>query len=109
MDQNQLEQRLVLHEYTREREKCVERSPELKDCGSYIDVETLRLSNEEMSKFGRVVSGPKELARKAAENVKKNLRQQGSRETAPSRDQENQEFADIFINMNKRARRPPKL
>ncbi|MGD0401303.1 MAG: hypothetical protein ABSC04_20625 [Syntrophobacteraceae bacterium] len=73
-----IEQRLVLHSYTREKEKQLEAHPELSGMEEFIDIEALKLAGREEQVHGRIVSSPRTIAKQAAQNVRTTFKKKTS-------------------------------
>lgn len=106
MNEREIEERVILHSYNRERERALERHPELSDLGHYIDLEALKLSQEEMAANGRVVSTPKAVCRKAVERVRQTFKEK-AKSTPNDGSMSNSEYADFFRNLGKNPHKKP--
>ncbi len=91
-----IESRLILHSYNREKERCLERHPELAGMEDYIDIEALRLSGREEQVHGRIVSSPKTIAKQAVQNVRTTFKKKTGGKTEPEGVMSDREYADFF-------------
>jgi hypothetical protein len=70
MDPRHVEQALVLHSYTRERDKQIDAHPELAGKEDDVDIESIKLSAAESRLHGRVISSPRAIAKRAVASVR---------------------------------------
>ena len=90
-DDREVESRLILHSYTRERERQLEKHPDLTP--ELVDIEAIRLASLEETQGRR--ANPRAIAKRAVEIVRKASKQKTGREP-DSHPLSDREYADFF-------------